>query len=141
MKSKPIKKILIWTVSVTMFLIAVLAVHIYIVTRPKIDPYTREMARIDIKQDINQGDANKIATWLYQQKGIDHVLVNPQTDIVVFTFYPYKTTAAQITSDFKSNFGYKAQRFIPTQDELMSSCPVAGSSVTYKVYNFFKHIF
>ena len=141
MKSKAIKKILIWSASITLFLIVVLAVHIYIVTRPKVNPYTKEMARIDIKQDINQNDANKIATWLYQQKGIDHVLVNPQTDIVVFTFYPYKTTANQITSNFKSNFNYKAERFIPTQDELMSSCPVAGSSVTYKVYNFFKQVF
>jgi len=60
-----------------LFLVLVLAVHIYWVTRPKApDANTKIMARIDIKQPITQADADKITTWLYQQKGIDHVLVN-----------------------------------------------------------------
>ena len=141
MKNNFFKKILIWGTSVTMFLAIVLAIHIYIVTRPKTDAYTRVMARIDIKQQINQDDANKIATWLYQQQGIDHVLINPKTDIVIFTFSPLKTTANEVVSNFKSNLNYKAERFMPTQDELANSCPVATTSVTYKVYNFFKQIF
>ena len=141
MKNNFFKKILIWGTSVTMFLAIVLAIHIYIVTRPKTDAYTRVMARIDIKQQINQDDANKIATWLYQQQGIDHVLINPKTDIVIFTFSPLKTTANEVVSNFKSNLNYKAERFMPTQDELANSCPVATTSVTYKVYHFFKQIF
>jgi hypothetical protein len=141
MKSK-LKKILIWTASVTAFLTLVLAIHIYIVTRPKIDEHTKIMARIDIKQAISQDDANKITAWLYQQKGIDHVLVNPTSDIVIFTFYPIKTSANKVVSDFKSSFNYSnAVRFVPAPDQIKGGCPVASTSVTYKVYSFFQHIF
>ncbi len=127
-----------------MFLIlstAVLALHIYIVTRPKAPTeHTRVMARIDIKQPINQADADKITTWLYSQKGIDHVLVNPQTNIVVFTYYPVKTNADKITAGFISSFNYKAQRITASKDDLASGCPVSNTSFTYKVYNFFRNI-
>jgi hypothetical protein len=98
------------------------------------------MARIDIKQPLNQDQANKIAVWMYHQKGIDHVLVNPQTRIVIFTFFPVKTSGKQIASDFKKTFSLKADRFIPTAQDLKQSCPMAASSVTYKVYQFIAHI-
>jgi hypothetical protein len=140
MKSK-LKKILTCSVSVTAFLVIVLATHIYVVTRPKVDEQTIAMARIDIKQDLNQDDANKMTGWLYQQKGIDHVLVNLKTDIVIFTFYPLKTTANQVISNFKSNFNYRADRFIPTEDQVNGSCPVASNSITYKVCKFFQKLF
>ena len=91
-----------------LFLVFVLAVHIYFVYRPAPDANTRVMARIDIKQQLNQDDSNKITAWLYHQKGIDHVLVNPQTRIVIFTFYPVKTSGDQIVNNFKANFPFKA---------------------------------
>jgi hypothetical protein len=126
MKKISLKKILLGTVSIFLLLAFILAVHIYIVTRPKApDEHTRIMARIDIRQDINQDDSSKITTWLYQQKGIDHVLVNPKSDIVIFTFFPVKTTADRIVRDFKSNFNYKAERFVPSAADLHSGCPVA----------------
>ena len=141
MKKKLIKKVLVWSTSIIALLVVVLVIHIYIVTQPKAPgANTIEMARIDIKQPLTQDDANKIAVWLYQQKGIGHVLVNPQTDIAVFTFYPTKNSANQIVSDFKANFNYKADRFMPTEAELDASCP-AGSSSTFKVFKFFKHLF
>jgi|SRR5580692_2068150 hypothetical protein len=142
MKKKSIKRFLIGTGSVLLLLIMVLAVHIYIVTRPKApDAHTRIMARIDIKQDINQDDANKITAWLYQQKGVDHVLCNPTSDIVVFTFFPVKTNANQIVKDFKSALPYKAERYIPSETDMKSGCPIASTSFSYKVYSFFKHTF
>jgi hypothetical protein len=142
MKKISLKKILLGTLSIFLLLVLVLSVHIYMVTRPKApDEHTRIMARIDIKQDIGQDDATKITTWLYQQKGIDHVLVNPQADIVIFTFFPVKTSADRIVRDFKSNFSYKAERYVPSVADLQSGCPVASTSKTYKIYNFFKNIF
>jgi len=142
MRKRIWKRIVLWTVSVFAVLVMVLAVHIYIVTRPKpMDAHTRAMARIDIQQPITQADGQRITTWLYQQKGIDRVLVNPGTSIVIFTFFPIRTTASQVVSDFKADLPYKALRFIPTQAGLQNGCPVASTSVTFKVYSFFKHLF
>ena len=137
---KTIKKILLYSLGTFLFLVIVLAVHIYYVYRPAPDASTRVMARIDIKQQITQEDANKITAWMYHQKGIDHVLVNPQTNIVVFTFYPVKTTGDQITKDFKASFAFKADRFKPTSENLKSSCPVAANSLTYKAYKLISQI-
>lgn len=143
MKKGLLKKIFITGGSIFLLLVLVLCVHIYIVTRPKApDAHTIVMTRIDIKQAINQDDAQKITTWLYQQNGIDHVLCNPESGIVVFTFYPIKTSADAIVSQFKTNFNYSsALRYVPSADELKGGCPVASTSLSYKTYAFIKKIF
>ena len=137
---KKIKKILLYSFATFLFLVVVLAVHIYLVYRPAPDKNTRVMARIDIKQQIDQDEANKIAAWMYHQKGIDHVLVNPKTNIVIFTFYPVKTSGNQIVNNFKASFPLKAERFMPTAENLKNSCPMAASSYTYKIYKLISKI-
>ena len=123
-------------------LTVVLAVHIYWVTRPHpISPNKIVMARIDIKNSLNQDDADKIKTWLYQQKGVSHVLVNPQSQIAVFSFYPAKASGDQIVHNFQTSFNYDAKRFVPTQQELDNSCPALPSSITQKISSFVKHTF
>lgn len=139
MKRK-LKKIVLYSLGTLLVLFAILAVHIYFVYRPAPDAYTKVMARIDIKQQITQTDANDIAAWMYHQKGIDHVLVNPQSNIVVFTFFPVKTTGNKIVNGFKARFPFKADRFMPTAENLSHSCPVAASSYTYKIYKLITQI-
>jgi hypothetical protein len=131
---KKIKKILLYGAATLLLLVIVLAAHIYYYYRPTPDASTRIMARIDIKQQINQDEANKIKSWMYHQQGIDHVLVNPETNIVIFTFYPVKTTGDRIVKSFKSNFNLKAERFMPNDEQMKSGCPMATSSFAYKVY-------
>ncbi len=137
---KTIKKTLLYSFCTLLLLVAVLAVHIYFVYRPAPDAFTKVMARIDIKQQISQKDANNITAWMYHQKGIDHVLVNPQSCIVVFTFFPVQTTGNQIVQNFKANFHFKADRFMPNEKQLASSCPMSGSSYTYKIYKLITQI-
>ncbi len=141
MTKKAIRKTVIISLSTLAFLFIVLCVHIYIVTRPKpIDQYSRVMARIDINQQISQADADKIQTWLYEEKGVDHVLVNAKTKIVVFTFFPIKTSGDKIVSDFKAALPYKnATRYVPTEAEMQSGCPMSSPS-TDKLTAFIKSI-
>jgi hypothetical protein len=142
MKKRIWKRIALGALSVFGLLVIVLCIHIYVVTRPKpMDANTRAMARIDIRQPLTQADVDRITTWLYQQKGVDRVLVNPKSDIAVFTFFPIKTTANQVVTDFKANLPYKADRYVPSEEAMNSGCPVASTSTTYKVYSFLKHIF
>ena len=135
MKKMSLKKFLIYTFSIFSLLVIVLTVHIYMVYRPKAPgEYTRILARIDIKQQITLEDSTNITTWLYQQKAVDHVLVNPHTSLVVFTFFPIRSGANDIVKHFNTKFHFKAERFMPTAENLKGSCPVASSSFTYKVY-------
>jgi hypothetical protein len=142
MNKKIVKKAFTISASIFVFLVLVLAVHIYIVTRPKTLPSNAvAMARIDFKQDINQADADKITAWLYQQQGVNHVMVNAKTEIAVFSFFPAKADASKITDNLKATFNYKADRYIPTEAEIQSGCPIASNSAGYVVYNFVKRIF
>jgi hypothetical protein len=141
MKKRKWKKIVLTSLAVFAGLVVILAVHIYWVTRPRIDAGTRVMARIDLHQPIGQADADKITAWLYQQKGVDHVLVNPRSEIAIFSFAPIKNDGSRIVQDFRTTTPYnKAERYLPVADPNASGCPVATTSFSYKVYAFMKRV-
>jgi hypothetical protein len=141
MKRSHIKKILTFSFFCFLLLALVLAAHIYMVYRPKApDANTRILARIDIRQQLTGEDSTKIIAWMYRQKGVDHVLVNPHSNIVVFTFFPLQVSGNQVVQDFKARFLFSAERFMPSAENLKNSCPVAASSFTYKVYKLITRI-
>jgi len=146
MKHATIKKILIWSGGTFAFLVLVLAIHIYVVTRPKlvkpISPNSRTMARIDLHQAITQDDANKITAWLFQQKGVEHVYVSTKSDKALFLFFTTQTTGNKVVQDFKDQMHYEnAVRYLPTTDDYAKGCPVVAVAYTEKIAHFFRHIF
>ena len=142
MQKRTWKRIAITAASVLVLGIVVLAFHIWWVMRPRIDASTRIMARIDVNQPIAQPDADRITAWLYQQKGVEHVLVNRNVGIAVFTFAPVRNNGDQIAQAFRKELAYEhAVRIKPTAEDLAGGCPVAGSSLAYKVYKFVDHLF
>lgn len=143
-RKKTLLKTVLIGLSVLFFLFAVLCVHIYIMMKPKpASPTTVALARIDFKQTINNDDANKISSWLYNQKGVQHVLCNPQSRIAVFSFYPAKVNATAIASNLSSSLHYSAVRYVPSKEEMMKGCPAGAgaSSFSAKVYNVMKNVF
>jgi hypothetical protein len=117
-------KILPWVGGSLVCLSLILAVHIYLVTRKKApDAHTRIMARIDIKQQLSPVEGEKVKTWLYAQQGVDHVVVNEQSGIAIFTYSPLKADANDIVSKFSAALHYTATRFVPTKQQMGSGCP------------------
>ncbi len=142
MTRKAIKRTIIGTATAVLFLGFVLILHIYIVTRPQPPgPNTIAMARVDIKTDIDRAAADKITAWVYQQKGIDHVLCNPETNILIFTFYPARTSADAVVAQFKEAFNLDARRYMPSEEEMKKGCPVTGHSVAQVTMKYIKSIF
>lgn len=142
MNKRTFKKAVRWTGASLLLLLIVLAVHIYMVTRPKIDASTRIMARIDLHRNITTEQAEKITFWLYKQKGVDHVMVNDQSAIAIFTYAPIQADANKITADLAANFSYpEARRYVPSENELKGGCPVASGSVVYKVSKAMQNLF
>jgi hypothetical protein len=142
MKKHKFKKILWISLSIVAMLASVLAVHIYMVTRPKAPTArTKIMARFDFKQPIDKTDANTVTAWLYNQKGVDHVLCNEKSGIVVFTFYPVNANADNILMKMCSTLNYGAVRYLPGKEALQRGCPVATGSLTSKIYYSFANLF
>lgn len=141
MSRKALKRLLLTATITFVVLTGVLAVHLYIVTTPKApDAGTRIMARVDFTNALTQDNANAITAWLYQQKGIDHALVNPASRIAIFTYFPVKTSADSIVSHLKTAFPFKAERIVPTEADMQAGCPVASNTAASKVLAFFKHL-
>jgi hypothetical protein len=141
MKRTFIKRIVIGTAATLLLLVAVLGIHIYIVTKPKADAKTVAMARIDIKQSINETEAGSIEKWLAEQTGVQHVALNRESNILVFTFYPIKVSANQLADNLKATFNINAERFRPSAEQMASGCPAMSHTLSGKVYSFFTHIF
>jgi hypothetical protein len=131
------------TISVMIGLLAtLLAVHIYWVTRPHADARARAMVRIDLHQSISSTDADSIKAWLYRQKGVDRVLVNPRSAIAVFTFAPVVANANEIVRAFKASLPYKrSERYLPGGGQQNKRCPMTATPVTNRIYQFFKQLF
>lgn len=111
--------------SIVALLAIVLCVHIYQVTRPPVaNESTLSMARIDFKQDLDKEDSVKITTWLYKQQGVEHVYCNTETKTAVFSFYPVKTNATELTKSLAMNLDYRAERFMPSAAAMKGGCPV-----------------
>jgi hypothetical protein len=143
MKKATVKKTLIWSASILLFFVLVLAVHIYVVTRPKtISPYSRTMARIDLHQPVTQLQADSIKAWMNGQKGVIDSYISVKSDKAIFLFYTTRTTGNQVVKDFKDQFRFdNAVRFLPAAADYEKSCPIVAVAYTEKIARFFRHIF
>jgi hypothetical protein len=142
MKKHKIKKILWISLYSVLFLAFVLALHIYVVTRPKApDRTTKIMARFDFKQSINKADVDKITAWLYSKNGVDHVMCNEKSGIAVFTYYPVKTNADKLLQEMKSDLHYSVNRYMPSKEQMAGGCPIAAGSFASKIYHSVSNLF
>ena len=139
MSGKFFLKALGGALSVLVVLVMILGIHIYMVTKPKADAKTVAMARIDIKQHIEEDDASAIEKWLSEQEGVQRVVLNRETNMIVFTFYPVKVSADQLAENLKYIFGIDATRYKPSAEQMASGCPAMSGTVTGKVFSFLKH--
>ena len=127
MNKKNLKRILVTIGSVILVFAAVLSVHIYQVTRPRVaNESTISMCRIDFKQPITKEDATKISTWFSKKNGVIQFKCYPENKNAVFTFYPIKTNATALVETFSKELHYNAIRFMPSKEEMMKGCPVAS---------------
>ena len=123
-------------------LVVVLFAHIYWVTRPKkADANNIAMARIDFKMPLTNQQGMAITEWLYAQKGVSHVLCNIQTKIAVFTFYPAQVNATQLTAQLSKSLGIPANRYLPSNEEIASGCPVLPNSTEKKLVQIAQSVF
>lgn len=119
-----------------------LGLHIYVVTRQRVEGHSRGMARIDLHQKIGQADADSITVWLSRQKGVDHVLVSQRSAIVVFTYWPGTANPANIIKTFRDSLCFhEAARYLPSVAEVRRGCPMTTTKVTNSIYEFLKRIF
>lgn len=142
MKKLTVKKKALISTSFLAILGMLLIIHIYVVSRPKAPTAdTRIMARIDFTGTLDSSHGNAITEWLYKQKGVDHVLYNASSKILVYTFCPVDNNALAIYTGIQHSFSaYQPVRVLPSQEEIEGGCPITSGKTAASVFNFFKRL-
>jgi hypothetical protein len=138
-----IKKILITVTAVFLCLVSILAVHIYLVTRPKPGAITSlSMGRVDFESPLDSLEASSIVSKVRQLDGIKDVRMNSAAGHMICLYDRKSWSGDELTSWIVDEFSVQASFFRPTEEMLSQSCPaIDKSSLTYRLGAFFQEKF
>ncbi len=138
------KKILLISFSTAIVLIGALVSHIYVSTETvQNDLRVRQMSRIDFKEPIDSLEAQTIKNTVNSLPGVENSFFNIKDGIFVYGFEPAKQTDENVMNKIMSIRKFKAERYLPSAENLASGCPVVGDkkSFTYRSYVYFSNLF
>ncbi len=138
-----IKRILLGIIALTAFLIAILAVHIYMVTQHKEGSVTSlTMSRIDFPQPIEPVNGNQIKLHLNQLEGVKDVRINFSNGHIICLYDRKAQSPHDLVASINENFMEQAILFQPSDEMLAQSCPaIDKKSITYRLGAFFQKSF
>jgi hypothetical protein len=129
---KKIIKIAAWSLSIVFVLFVVLVVHIYQVTKPvHYDNNDIQLSRIDFKQEIDSTQASEIKHFVAGLPGIENVMFNQHDGTLVYGYNQNQQNSENVYNKLMSFGNYKAQRFMPTEAQLASGCPVGKNKNSF----------
>lgn len=132
---KKLIKIGAWTFGVLFALFIVLAVHIYSVTKPVYyDNNDLQLARIDFRQDLDAAEASKVRSFVMAMPGVQNVMFNEHDRTLVYGYTLGQQTSENVFTSLMRSGDYKAVRFIPTEEQMASGCPMGGGNKNSFVY-------
>lgn len=138
-----IKRILIGLVAFFLLMVATLAVHIYLVTRPSEGAITSiSMGRIDISESLEPEQVEGILTKVKLLDGVKDVRVNQAAGHVICLYDRKYWSGDELTNWIADEFTVSASFFRPTEEMLSQSCPaIDKNTLTYKLGAFFQRVF
>lgn len=140
MKRKHWKILLVSVGSTFLLLTTILAIHIYMVTRPKPsqDPRLRQLARLDVISDIDSTDVPKLQSIVAKMEGVRTVKYAANESAVIFEFDPSKQNTEAVAESLSQN-GYTVQKFKVSSSQMNKGCPVMDkSSISYRLGKYFQ---
>lgn len=137
------KKLIIGVIGIFAFMVVVLAVHIYQVTRPKEGTIpTIALSRIDFPRGIDSLKAASIKTDFSKLDGINDLRLNIESGHIVFLYNTKIWQPADLVEEINLQYSISAELFKPSAEMLAQSCPaIDKKSITYKLGSFFQKSF
>ena len=136
---KRILKISLWTSAVAVVLFATLVIHIAMVippTKPVNDTRSRQLSRIDFKQDLSNDEVDKIKGFIGAMEGVEGVHYNPESRILVYIHSTEKVNPNNVYQKVVGIGNYNASRYVVEKEDIKGGC-TAGmdkeKSVTVKM--------
>ncbi|MGY6559298.1 MAG: heavy-metal-associated domain-containing protein [Nitritalea sp.] len=141
-----LKKIILGAVAIVFLLVATLAVHIYLVTKPKQEVPGKlnhqAMIRIEFPEALDSLKGKDIHAFVSQVEGVRTARMNADAGHVVLIYDQRKTAPADIAQLINADFNAGATVFKPSDEMLAQSCPAINkNSLTYRLGAFFQKAF
>ncbi|MBW3468440.1 heavy-metal-associated domain-containing protein [Arthrospiribacter ruber] len=138
-----IKRILLGAIFLMLFLIGTLAVHIYMVTKPKSGAIpSLTMSRFDFPSSLEETTGESIKEFLKNQEGIKDVRVNFSNGHVICLYDRQKHSPHDLVLAINNELMQEASLYQPSDEMLAQSCPaIDKNSLTYKLGAFFQKSF
>jgi hypothetical protein len=137
------KKLVMGIIGIFAFLIVILAVHIYQVTRPKEGTIPSiALSRIDFSQSIDSLKSASIKTDFSKLEGINDLRINAESGHIIFLYNTKIWQATDLVEKINFNYSLSAELYKPSAEMLAQSCPaIDKNSLTYKLGSFFQKSF
>ena len=137
------KRIVFGLIFFFIFLVGILAVHIYMVTKPKAGSISSlTLSRIDFPQKLDSLQGLEIKDHLVKMEGIKDVRLNFSNSHMVCLYDRKELSGSDLVSKINFHFAQSAQLYQPSEEMLSQSCPaIDKNSITYKLGEFFQKSF
>ncbi|WP_373494115.1 heavy metal-associated domain-containing protein [Aquiflexum sp.] len=137
------KKIVFGLICFFTFLVAVLAVHIYMVTKPKAGAISSlTLSRIDFPERFDSLQGVAIKEHIAKMEGVKDVRVNFSNSHIICLYDRKEFSGSDLVDRINFHFSESAQLFQPSEEMLAQSCPaIDKNSITYKLGAFFQKSF
>lgn len=134
-----VKKILLWGSGVFLLLVAVLFIHIWMVTgNKKQDQRKRQLARIDILQPIDSLQLSELRGRISSQNGVRTTMYTEKENAMIYELDPSVQTTDQVYKAAAST-GIALKKFTISKDKATKGCPVMDDrSFTYRLGKMFE---
>ena len=139
---KIIIRVVLCLVAVLVILSAVLAVHIYQVTRPSGNNHTNwQLARVDFNTPMDSVEAKTIRSYFYQIEGVKQAYVNAKEGNVVYAYTPGTLEQETVNTHLKSKTELPFEFYVANASGA-EACPVINKkSPMYRLGLMFRNLF
>ena len=145
MNKKLIKRFLTAVFLLVFLLVTVLAVHIYMVSRPETNStgIRKQLSRIDFATvPMDSLTATQVVKAIEEIPEVLSYYLNEETGAMAYSVEAGENRAQLAFEAFMSKGDFDAKRYIPSPESIANGCPVIEKkSLTYKLGKFFQDLF
>lgn len=137
------KKLIIGIMGIFAFMVLVLAIHIYQVSRPKEGKIPNiALSRIDFPKGVDSLEMVNIKTHFSKLEGIKDLRINTSSGHLVCLYDNKIWKASDLVNKINFTYSLSAVLYRPSAEMLSQSCPaIDKNSLTYKFGSFFQKSF
>jgi hypothetical protein len=131
MKNQNLKRILRFLLVLVVGLTISLVIHLFLIKQVKANQKVFAMGRIDFNEPNPNENLSDVRDYTASIKGISNAIYNSNERVLVFMYEPKIIDANKVLNEVKLHSKTEATRYLSTENDLKSGCPVNFSKSSF----------